>query len=66
VGLEISIVLTVAEPPGFNEAIVLRKNNTVEAICGLIHKDLATQFKYALVWVRKNEQTNLTLHRERQ
>jgi len=38
------------QPPDFGDAIVLRKDNTVEDVCKLIHKDLATQFKYALVW----------------
>eukprot|EP01114_Cavostelium_apophysatum_P019911 TRINITY_DN6542_c0_g2_i1.p1 TRINITY_DN6542_c0_g2~~TRINITY_DN6542_c0_g2_i1.p1 ORF type:complete len:365 (-),score=82.38 TRINITY_DN6542_c0_g2_i1:782-1876(-) len=39
-----------AEPPDFNDAIVLRGGTSVEGICRLIHKDLASQFKYSLVW----------------
>eukprot|EP01116_Phalansterium_solitarium_P020436 TRINITY_DN6027_c0_g1_i1.p1 TRINITY_DN6027_c0_g1~~TRINITY_DN6027_c0_g1_i1.p1 ORF type:complete len:365 (-),score=151.61 TRINITY_DN6027_c0_g1_i1:1190-2284(-) len=37
-------------PPDFSDAIVLRNGATVEDVCGLIHKDLKNQFKYALVW----------------
>lgn len=39
-----------AAPPDFNEAIVLRHGATVQNVCQLIHKDLVSQFKYALVW----------------
>jgi len=38
------------EPPDFSDAIVLRDQCSVENVCKLIHKDLVSQFKYALVW----------------
>jgi ribosome-interacting GTPase 1 len=41
-----------AAPPDFNEAIVLRHGASVQNVCQLIHKDLVSQFKYALVWVK--------------
>lgn len=37
--------------PEFGDALVLRQGATIEDLVGLIHKDLKTQFKYALVWV---------------
>lgn len=37
-------------PPDFNDAIILRWGVTVEHVCHGIHRTLAAQFKYALVW----------------
>jgi len=37
-------------PPDFTDALVLRHNCTVENVCQLIHRDLASQYKYSLVW----------------
>jgi len=38
------------EPPDFADAIVMRSGATIELVCKLIHKDLVSQFKSALVW----------------
>ncbi|XP_005256556.1 developmentally-regulated GTP-binding protein 2 isoform X1 [Homo sapiens] len=39
-----------AERPDFTDAIILRKGASVEHVCHRIHRSLASQFKYALVW----------------
>ncbi|EMP33087.1 Developmentally-regulated GTP-binding protein 2 [Chelonia mydas] len=36
--------------PDFSDAIILRKGASVEHVCHRIHRTLASQFKYALVW----------------
>lgn len=36
--------------PDFNDAIIMRSNASVEHVCHSIHRNLAAQFKYALVW----------------
>ncbi|XP_027730260.1 developmentally-regulated GTP-binding protein 2 [Vombatus ursinus] len=36
--------------PDFTDAIILRKGASVEHVCHRIHRTLASQFKYALVW----------------
>lgn len=38
------------QPPDFSDAIILRSGVTVEHVCHAIHRTLAAQFKYALVW----------------
>lgn len=40
------------QPPDFEDGLILRKGVTVEHVCHAIHRTLAQQFKYALVWVR--------------
>ncbi|WUR03976.1 developmentally regulated GTP-binding protein 2-like protein [Vairimorpha necatrix] len=40
------------EMPDFNRPIVLRDNLSVFDLCGNIHKDFYSDFKYALVWGR--------------
>lgn len=37
-------------PPDFDDGLILRKGVTVEHVCHAIHRTLAEQFKYALVW----------------
>lgn len=39
------------EPPDFSDGLILRKGVTVEHVCHAIHRTIAAQFKYALVWV---------------
>nr|XP_033819678.1 developmentally-regulated GTP-binding protein 2 isoform X2 [Geotrypetes seraphini] len=36
--------------PDFTDAIILRRGASVEHVCHRIHRTLASQFKYALVW----------------
>lgn len=36
--------------PDLSEPVILRKNATVEHVCHSIHRDLAANFKYAMVW----------------
>ncbi|ETE72196.1 Developmentally-regulated GTP-binding protein 2 [Ophiophagus hannah] len=36
--------------PDFSDAIILRKGASVQHVCHRIHRTLADQFKYALVW----------------
>ncbi|KAJ9075114.1 Ribosome-interacting GTPase 2 [Entomophthora muscae] len=38
------------EQPEFAEGLIVRQNSTIEHICHAIHRSLATNFKYALVW----------------
>uniref|UniRef100_A0A4W4EH92 Developmentally regulated GTP binding protein 2 n=1 Tax=Electrophorus electricus TaxID=8005 RepID=A0A4W4EH92_ELEEL len=38
------------ERPDFSDPIIMRKGATVEHVCHRIHRTLASQFKYALVW----------------
>jgi len=38
------------ELPDFVEPLIIRNNSTVESVCRMLHRDLATEFKYALVW----------------
>uniref|UniRef100_A0A182TCP9 Developmentally-regulated GTP-binding protein 2 n=1 Tax=Anopheles maculatus TaxID=74869 RepID=A0A182TCP9_9DIPT len=37
-------------PPDFDDGLILRRGVTVEHVCHAIHRTLAAQFKYALVW----------------
>ncbi|RLV93303.1 hypothetical protein DV515_00013480 [Chloebia gouldiae] len=43
-------VIALVERPDFTDAIILRKGASVEHVCHRIHRSLASQFKYALVW----------------
>ncbi|KAH9590741.1 Developmentally-regulated GTP-binding protein 2, variant 3 [Schistosoma haematobium] len=38
------------QKPDLDEGIILRNGSTVEHICHSIHRSLASQCKYALVW----------------
>lgn len=38
------------KPPDFNDSLIMRRNCTIEHVCHSIHRTLAEQFKYALVW----------------
>ncbi|XP_072337344.1 developmentally-regulated GTP-binding protein 2 isoform X2 [Scyliorhinus torazame] len=38
------------ERPDFSGAIIMRRSASVEHVCHRIHRTLASQFKYALVW----------------
>uniref|UniRef100_A0A674ERA3 Developmentally regulated GTP binding protein 2 n=1 Tax=Salmo trutta TaxID=8032 RepID=A0A674ERA3_SALTR len=38
------------ERPDFSDAIIMRRGASVEHVCHRIHRTLASQFKYALVW----------------
>jgi len=42
------------QPPDFDDGLILRKGVTVEHVCHAIHRTLAPQFKYGLVWVSTN------------
>ncbi len=40
------------EKPEFGgKALIVRAGASLEHVCHVLHRDLATQFKYALVWV---------------
>ena len=41
--------------PDFSDAIIVRDNATIEHVCHRIHRSLATDFKYALVWGRSTK-----------
>ncbi|KAI8058186.1 P-loop containing nucleoside triphosphate hydrolase protein [Syncephalis plumigaleata] len=36
--------------PDFNDGLIVRRNATIDHVCHAIHRTLAEQFKYALVW----------------
>lgn len=38
------------QPPDFSDGLILRKGVSVEHVCHAIHRTLADEFKYALVW----------------
>ena len=38
------------EYPDFEEGIILRGGATVDHVCHALHRDLASIFRYALVW----------------
>uniref|UniRef100_A0A674MTF6 Developmentally-regulated GTP-binding protein 2 n=1 Tax=Takifugu rubripes TaxID=31033 RepID=A0A674MTF6_TAKRU len=38
------------ERPDFNDPIIMRRGSNVEHVCHRIHRTLASQFKYSLVW----------------
>lgn len=38
------------EVPGFEEALIVRSNSSIEDVCDQIHRTLKDTFKYALVW----------------
>ncbi|XP_063534214.1 developmentally-regulated GTP-binding protein 2 [Cydia strobilella] len=38
------------QPPDFDDGLILRKGVTIEHVCHSIHRTLAAQLKYALVW----------------
>ena len=40
-----------AEPPDFEDGLILRRGSTVEHVCHTIHRSIVDVFKYALVWV---------------
>ncbi|CAG0899434.1 unnamed protein product [Cyprideis torosa] len=40
------------KPPDFDDAIILRRNSSVEHVCHAIHRTLVGSFKYGLVWGR--------------
>jgi len=44
-------------PPDFGDAIVLRKGSSVETVCRMIHKELVSQFKSALIWGTSTKHT---------
>lgn len=39
--------------PDFSQPMILRGGASVEHFCHSIHRQLASQFKYALVWVHR-------------
>lgn len=43
------------EYPDFNESIIMRNGASVEHVCHAIHRTLANDFKYALVWGRSTK-----------
>ncbi|EPY50530.1 GTP binding protein Gtp1 [Schizosaccharomyces cryophilus OY26] len=38
------------EAPDFSEALIVRKGSNINEVCNRIHRSLAEQLKYALVW----------------
>lgn len=38
------------EDPGFSEALIVRRDSSIEDVCDQIHRTLKDTFKYALVW----------------
>lgn len=36
--------------PDFSEALIVRKDSTIEDVCDKVHRTLKEGFKYALVW----------------
>jgi len=36
--------------PDFGEALIVRRNSTIEDVCDAIHRSMKETFKYALVW----------------
>lgn len=36
--------------PDFKEALIVRRNSTIEDVCDTIHRSMKETFKYALVW----------------
>lgn len=36
--------------PDFSEALIVRRNSTIEDVCDAIHRTMKETFKYALVW----------------
>ncbi|XP_063362284.1 developmentally-regulated GTP-binding protein 2 [Cydia amplana] len=38
------------QPPDFDDGLILRRGVTIEHVCHSIHRTLAAQLKYALVW----------------
>ena len=48
----LNLIIFYVEPPDFKDGLILRRMSTVEHVCHMIHRSLARQFKYALVWVR--------------
>ncbi|KAK0198501.1 developmentally regulated GTP-binding protein [Armillaria mellea] len=39
--------------PDLNDPICLRKGSTIESVCNGVHRSLAPNFRYALVWVSR-------------
>lgn len=38
------------EDPKFDEALIVRKDSTIEDVCDQIHRTIKDTFKYAMVW----------------
>ena len=43
------------EIPDLSDPICLRQGATIETVCHGIHRSLASQFKYALVWGKSSK-----------
>ena len=43
--------LFIPEPPDFEDGLIMRRGSLIEHVCHTIHRTLASEFKYALVWV---------------
>ncbi|XP_037078267.1 developmentally-regulated GTP-binding protein 2-like [Pollicipes pollicipes] len=41
--------------PDFNDAIIMRRNSSVEHVCHTVHRSIVAVFKYALVWGRSTK-----------
>lgn len=42
------------EYPDFSDGLIVRNGATIEHVCHAIHRTLADNFRYALVWVSKH------------
>ena len=38
------------EEPDFSEALIVRRDSSIEDVCDQIHRTLKETFKYAMVW----------------
>lgn len=38
------------EEPNFDEALIVRRESTIEDVCDQIHRTIKDTFKYAMVW----------------
>lgn len=48
--LTVFVIYRKGEEPDFSEALIVRRDSTIEDTCDQIHRTLKDTFKYALVW----------------
>lgn len=45
-----NVLFRKGEDPDFSEALIVRRDSSIEDVCDQIHRSLKETFKYAMVW----------------
>lgn len=49
-GLILTVTCRKGEVPDFSEALIVRRDSSIEDVCDQVHRTLKDTFKYAMVW----------------